>query len=136
MKDIQATGEASGPQNMAFFSSIHQNNTVHFSLFSFIVGHFCPPESGSGPGSRSSRPKPMLIWIHNTVKTIHFLIISMFCVFVHLHMDADCESGSSQQKSKRIRIHDTGSIPTSPTQLSQPVRSIFLVFLQVFRLCI
>jgi hypothetical protein len=69
MKDVQATGEAFGPQKRK--SSTYPYN--FYTLFIF-VGHLCPPGSGSALPIRiqisgSSRLKSMRIWIlHNTEK--------------------------------------------------------------------
>jgi hypothetical protein len=47
MKDAQATGEAFSTQQRTSSTSKHET-------YSFFVGHFCPPGSGSGP--RRSKP--------------------------------------------------------------------------------
>jgi hypothetical protein len=54
MKNVQATGESLSLEKRTSIAL----QTINFLTFSFFVGHFCPPGSGS---SRSKSPD------HNTV---------------------------------------------------------------------
>jgi hypothetical protein len=63
IKDAQAAGEAFSPQKRTFSNSKHEM----YLLFSFFVGHFCPPESGSGSASLKKRA---VLGINNEVVQI------------------------------------------------------------------
>ncbi len=49
IKDVQATGESFSPQKRATSTSKKKN--IKFCFFQILVGHFCPPGSGSGSES-------------------------------------------------------------------------------------
>jgi hypothetical protein len=116
---VRATGEASSPQKITF----KHIKTIPYisSLFSFFVGLFGPSESGS----RSSRPKPMLIRVNNTVQNNTFLhcFHVLWFIFAHPHMDADPDPASKIKADGPDP--DTGSSPPPlPSYHSRYVQSL------------
>ncbi len=78
-KDAQATGEAFSPQKRTSSNSKHEISL----LFSFVVGHFCPPESGSGSNNSNTCGSATLLETGQAVPCVRVVTILPPVEFIH-----------------------------------------------------
>ncbi len=101
MKDVQATGEASGPQKIAFFFSKTSKHTVFFCCGSFLPTWI---RTQIQPTKTNADPDPQR-YSNQYISSLFPCFVGHFCPPPHR-----CGSGSSQQNQ-----WGSGSTTLAPT---------------------